>query len=212
MLAGSGASVQWEGEDDPSATRCARATASCTSRSRTPTRSSGAGRAGRRSRSASGSYAPGITWLPRAGVAWLGETWAPVGAEDDHPWTREAAAGPPEVARALAASREHRQRRRRRGRRARERHARPSRAVPEPRGRLAPDGPAARRGVPGQAQRAAALPLGRGGDLRRARRRRPAAALGGGRRDASIRFAPAPSSAARRAPASRTPSAGATAG
>jgi uncharacterized cupin superfamily protein len=43
------------------------------------------------------SYAPGVTWLPRAGVAWLGETWAPVGAEDDHPWTREAAAGAPEV-------------------------------------------------------------------------------------------------------------------
>ncbi len=31
--------------------------------------------------------AGGIAWLPRAGVAWLGETWAP-----------EAAAGPPEVA------------------------------------------------------------------------------------------------------------------
>jgi len=44
------------------------------------------------------TFAPGITWLPRAGVAWLGETWAPVGADDDHPWTREAAAGPPEVA------------------------------------------------------------------------------------------------------------------
>ena len=43
------------------------------------------------------THADGITWLPRAGVAWLGETWAPVGAEDDHPWTREAAAGPPEV-------------------------------------------------------------------------------------------------------------------
>jgi uncharacterized cupin superfamily protein len=44
------------------------------------------------------SVAAGITWLPRAGVAWLGETWAPVGAEDDHPWTKEAAAGPPDVA------------------------------------------------------------------------------------------------------------------
>ena len=44
------------------------------------------------------TYAPGVTWLPRAGVAWLGETWSPVGAEDDHPWTREAAAGPPEIA------------------------------------------------------------------------------------------------------------------
>jgi uncharacterized cupin superfamily protein len=38
--------------------------------------------------------AGGVTWLPRAGVAWLGETWAPVGAEDDHPWKREADAGP----------------------------------------------------------------------------------------------------------------------
>ncbi len=36
------------------------------------------------------------TWLPRAGVAWLGETWAPVGAEEDHPWKRESEAGPPE--------------------------------------------------------------------------------------------------------------------
>ncbi|CAN5126757.1 hypothetical protein BH09ACT13_BH09ACT13_15600 [soil metagenome] len=44
------------------------------------------------------SYAGGVTWIPRAGVAWLGETWAPVGAEEDHPWTREAAAGPPEIA------------------------------------------------------------------------------------------------------------------
>jgi len=43
------------------------------------------------------TFANGVTWLPRAGVAWLGETWAPVGAEEDHPWTREAAAGPPEV-------------------------------------------------------------------------------------------------------------------
>jgi uncharacterized cupin superfamily protein len=42
------------------------------------------------------AYAGGVSWLPRAGVAWLGETWAPVGAEEDHPWTREAAAGPPE--------------------------------------------------------------------------------------------------------------------
>jgi len=43
------------------------------------------------------TFAPGATWLPRAGVAWLGETWARVGAEEDHPWTREAAAGPPGV-------------------------------------------------------------------------------------------------------------------
>jgi uncharacterized cupin superfamily protein len=43
------------------------------------------------------SLAGGVTWLPRAGVAWLGETWAPVGGEDDHPWAREAAVGPPEI-------------------------------------------------------------------------------------------------------------------
>jgi len=44
------------------------------------------------------TFANGITWLPRAGVAWLGETWAPVGVEEDRPWAREATAGPPEVA------------------------------------------------------------------------------------------------------------------
>jgi uncharacterized cupin superfamily protein len=41
-------------------------------------------------------HAAGVTWLPRAGVAWLGETWGPVGAEEDHPWKREVEAGPPE--------------------------------------------------------------------------------------------------------------------
>jgi uncharacterized cupin superfamily protein len=42
------------------------------------------------------SSAAGITWLPRAGIAWLGETWGRVGAEEDHPWAREVGAGPPE--------------------------------------------------------------------------------------------------------------------
>lgn len=37
------------------------------------------------------------TLLPRAGVSWLGPTWVLEGAADDHPWKREAAAGPPEV-------------------------------------------------------------------------------------------------------------------
>jgi uncharacterized cupin superfamily protein len=44
------------------------------------------------------TYAGGVTWIPRAGVAWLGSTWGVVGAEDDHPWTREAAAGAPQLA------------------------------------------------------------------------------------------------------------------
>lgn len=43
------------------------------------------------------SLAGGITWLPRAGVAWLGPTWGRVGGDDDHPWAREAEAGPPAV-------------------------------------------------------------------------------------------------------------------
>ena len=42
------------------------------------------------------SYAAN-TLLPRAGVSWLGSTWVLQGAPDDHPWAREAAAGPPEV-------------------------------------------------------------------------------------------------------------------
>jgi uncharacterized cupin superfamily protein len=42
-------------------------------------------------------YAGGVSWLPRAGVAWLGETWGRVGADEDHPWAREEAAGPPEI-------------------------------------------------------------------------------------------------------------------
>jgi uncharacterized cupin superfamily protein len=37
-----------------------------------------------------------VGWLPRAGVAWLGSTWADVGA-GEHPWAREAAAGDLEV-------------------------------------------------------------------------------------------------------------------
>ena len=35
------------------------------------------------------------TWLPRAGVSWLGPTWVLQGAPEDHPWAREAAVGPP---------------------------------------------------------------------------------------------------------------------
>ena len=97
VLGGSGVSVQWEGEGDPvgyevSAGDCLLHLALDNAH----TLHAGPDGLdvlafGQR------TYADGITWLPRAGVAWLGETWAPVGAEDDHPWTREAAAGPPEV-------------------------------------------------------------------------------------------------------------------
>ena len=40
------------------------------------------------------------TLLPRAGVSWLGPTWVLQGAPEDHPWAREAAAGPPDGRRA----------------------------------------------------------------------------------------------------------------
>ena len=37
------------------------------------------------------------TFLPRAGVSWLGPTWVREGAPEDHPWAREAAIGPPQI-------------------------------------------------------------------------------------------------------------------
>ena len=43
------------------------------------------------------AYADAATYLPRAGVSWLGPTWVLVGGEENHPWAREAVAGEPEV-------------------------------------------------------------------------------------------------------------------
>jgi len=37
------------------------------------------------------------TLLPNAGVSWLGPTWVLAGADEDHPWAREEAVGPPPV-------------------------------------------------------------------------------------------------------------------
>jgi uncharacterized cupin superfamily protein len=97
VLGGSGVSVQWEGEGDPLAyeVREGDCVVHLALENAHTLQASDDGldvlAFGERSNAA------GITWLPRAGVAWLGETWAPVGAEEDHPWTREAAAGPPEV-------------------------------------------------------------------------------------------------------------------
>ncbi len=98
VLGGSGVSVQWEGEGDPlgyevRANDCLvhLALGACHTLQAGPDGLDVLAFGQR-------TFANGITWLPRAGVAWLGETWAPVGAEEDHPWTREAAAGPPEVA------------------------------------------------------------------------------------------------------------------
>jgi uncharacterized cupin superfamily protein len=42
-------------------------------------------------------HAVGTPYLPRAGASWLGPSWTPSGSPEDHPWAREAAAGPPQV-------------------------------------------------------------------------------------------------------------------
>jgi uncharacterized cupin superfamily protein len=97
VLAGSGVSVQWEGDGDP--VGYAVREADCLVH--LPLENAHTLQAGPNGLDVLAfgerTLANGITWLPRAEVAWLGETWAPVGAEEDHPWTREAAAGPPAV-------------------------------------------------------------------------------------------------------------------
>jgi uncharacterized cupin superfamily protein len=98
VLAGSGVSVQWEEEDAPVGYEVR--TGDCIVH--LALRNSHTLQAGPDGLDVLAfgerTYADGITWLPRAGVAWLGETWARVGADEDHPWAREAAAGPPEIA------------------------------------------------------------------------------------------------------------------
>lgn len=97
VLGGSGVSVQWEGEGDPNGYEV-RAGDCLVHRALEDAHTLQAGPEGIDVLAfGERTFADGITYLPRAGVAWLGETWAPVGGEEDHPWTREAAAGPPEV-------------------------------------------------------------------------------------------------------------------
>jgi uncharacterized cupin superfamily protein len=97
VLGGSGVSVQWDGDGDPQGyeVRAGDCIVHLALENAHTLRAGPDGldvlAFGHR------SYAPGVTWIPRAGVAWLGETWGAVGAEEDHPWTREAGAGPPEV-------------------------------------------------------------------------------------------------------------------
>ncbi len=47
------------------------------------------------------SYADSASYLPRAGVSWLGASWVVAGEEENHPWTREAAVGEPDVGEVL---------------------------------------------------------------------------------------------------------------
>lgn len=43
------------------------------------------------------TYLDGAAWLPRTGIGWFGPKWFVLGREEDHPFTREAAIGPPQV-------------------------------------------------------------------------------------------------------------------
>ena len=43
------------------------------------------------------TFLDGAAWLPRAGIGWFGPRWFVLGGEEDHPFTREAAIGPPSV-------------------------------------------------------------------------------------------------------------------
>jgi uncharacterized cupin superfamily protein len=98
VLGGSGTSVQWEGEGDPLGYEI-REGDCIVHLALENAHTLQAGEDGLDVLAfGQRTSAPGVTYLPRAGVAWLGETWAPVGAEEDHPWAREAAAGPPEIA------------------------------------------------------------------------------------------------------------------
>jgi uncharacterized cupin superfamily protein len=96
VLAGSGVSVQWEGEDTLGYN--VRAGDCLVHLALENAHTLQAGEDGIDVLAFGQRAYAGATWLPRAGVAWLGETWAPVGGEEDHPWAREAAAGPPEIA------------------------------------------------------------------------------------------------------------------
>ena len=114
----------------------------------------------------------GNTVLPRARVAWMSPAFVdvvPIG--DDHPFKREAAAGEPEVGELLRAPALDRERRRRQGGRARARRVALPRARPRARRRLGRHRALARDDPRRQDGLAAALPLRRGGDLRRPRGR-----------------------------------------
>ncbi len=97
VLAGSGTSLLWHGEDTPSAheVRAGDCLVHLALEQAHTLRAGDDGldvlAFGMR------SYADAATYLPRAGVAWLGPTWVEAGGEENHPWTREAAAGEPDV-------------------------------------------------------------------------------------------------------------------
>ena len=93
VLSGSGVSLQWDGEKEDAfsvgAGDCL-AHLACEY-----AHTIGAGDDGLVVLAFGQRHYPANTLLPRAGVSWLGPTWVLQGAPEDHPWAREAAAGPP---------------------------------------------------------------------------------------------------------------------
>ena len=82
-------------------TRCVRATASSTGRTRARTRSSRCGEP--LDVLAFGERRPAeLAHLPRAGVLWAGPAWVDDAVAAGHPWEREVEAGPPADARAAS--------------------------------------------------------------------------------------------------------------
>jgi uncharacterized cupin superfamily protein len=95
VLAGSGVSVQWDGSDEAA---YAVGPGDCLVHlALEHAHTLQAGPKGLDALAFGERHYAANTLLPRAGVSWLGPTWVLEGAPDDHPWKREAAAGPPQV-------------------------------------------------------------------------------------------------------------------
>ncbi len=93
VLSGSGVSVQWDGQKEEA---FAVGAGDCLAHLAFEyAHTIGAGDEGLVVLAFGQRHYPANTLLPRAGVSWLGPTWVLQGAPEDHPWTREAAVGPP---------------------------------------------------------------------------------------------------------------------
>lgn len=95
VLAGEGVSVQWDGEQEEAYAVGAGDCLVHLALEHAHTLQAGA--SGLEVLAFGERHYAANTLLPRAGVSWLGPTWVLQGAPEDHPWAREAAAGPPDT-------------------------------------------------------------------------------------------------------------------
>ncbi len=207
VLAGSGVSVQWEGEDtlgyDVGAGDCLVHLALENAHTL---------QGGRRRDRRAGVRSAHVCGCDLASARGSGVARRDLGSgrrRGGSPVGTRGCGRPARDRRDVAEAGEHRQRRGRRAGRARRRHRRPTRSEPRPGGRIAADRAPPRGDPSGQAERASALPLGRGGDLRRARGRQAICSSGRRTESSSIRSARDPSSRDRPARAWPTRSEGA---